>query len=335
MTGLIARSDNTGLGVQTWEFYKHMKPDKVIIADISRLNRNVLYNNRFEDARVLKHPFKVNDIGIFVTKIKKLFVCETAYNPEIYRIAKRHDCKTFLQYNYEFLDIDTLPFHYQPDHIIAPSTWNIEKVRAKLGHVAYLPVPVNRDLLPYVPKYNFKRFLHIAGTVAMLDRNGTEAVMKAWQILNRKDIQLVVKCQDVEQAKKWNEDYPNIEIDTTQVVNYWELYKGFDCLLLPRKYGGLCLPMQEALSCGMPVIMTDISPNNDVLPKEWLIKADYSQSFMSKQEVDVYEPDVLALADKIELMSLCGVEQSEKANELADKISWHNMKEKYLDLLHG
>jgi hypothetical protein len=24
--GLIARADNSGLGMQTWEFYNHMKP---------------------------------------------------------------------------------------------------------------------------------------------------------------------------------------------------------------------------------------------------------------------------------------------------------------------
>lgn len=38
-------------------------------------------------------------------------------------------------------------------------------------------------------------------------------------------------------------------------------------MILPRKYAGLCLPMNEALMSGLPVIMTDIEPNNVILPK--------------------------------------------------------------------
>ncbi|MGW8178315.1 MAG: hypothetical protein ACWGQW_06055 [bacterium] len=33
--GLIARADKTGLGIQTYEFYKQMNPDKVMVVDLS------------------------------------------------------------------------------------------------------------------------------------------------------------------------------------------------------------------------------------------------------------------------------------------------------------
>ena len=38
--GLIARADNTGLGMQTWEFYRAMKPEKTLVVDISAMNGN-------------------------------------------------------------------------------------------------------------------------------------------------------------------------------------------------------------------------------------------------------------------------------------------------------
>jgi hypothetical protein len=44
--------------------------------------------------------------------------------------------------------------------------------------------------------------------------------------------------------------------------NYLDQYKDGDVLVIPRKYGGLCLPMQEALAHGIPVIMPDIEPND-------------------------------------------------------------------------
>ena len=43
------------------------------------------------------------------------------------------------------------------------------------------------------------------------------------------------------------------------------LYAGFDPLILPRRYGGLCLPMNEALRSGLPVIMFNVSPSDAIL----------------------------------------------------------------------
>ena len=81
--------------------------------------------------------------------------------------------------------------------------------------------------------------------------------------------------------------------------NYLDMYKDGDVLALPRKYGGLCLPMQEALAHGIPVIMPDIEPNGFLLPKDWLVKATKSTSFMTRTMIDVYETDPNHLAFKM------------------------------------
>ena len=53
--GLIARMDNTGLGVQTTEFYKNMYPDKTMVVDISHLNGTKQYPERYPDAVSYTH----------------------------------------------------------------------------------------------------------------------------------------------------------------------------------------------------------------------------------------------------------------------------------------
>ena len=48
-------------------------------------------------------------------------------------------------------------------------------------------------------------------------------------------------------------DWVNVRIGG--VANYWDAYDGYDALVLPRRYGGLCLPVQE----GMAAITTEPS----------------------------------------------------------------------------
>ena len=45
------------------------------------------------------------------------------------------------------------------------------------------------------------------------------------------------------------------------VEDRWDLYDGCSILVMPRRYGGLCLPVLEAMTRGLAVVMTDIEPN--------------------------------------------------------------------------
>ena len=84
------------------------------------------------------------------------------------------------------------------------------------------------------------------------------------------------------------------------VENTSDLYKDFDALILPRRYAGLCLPTNEALMSGLPVIMTDISPNNQLLPKEWLVKSRKTGEFKTRTMIDIFSVDIRELAKKID-----------------------------------
>jgi len=58
--------------------------------------------------------------------------------------------------------------------------------------------------------------------------------------------------------------------------------------------------MNEALISGLPVFMTDLSPNNQILPKEWLVDAEKIGEFRAKSIIDVYEGDPKQLAKLID-----------------------------------
>lgn len=354
--GLVARADNSGLGVQTLEFYKNMQPAKTMVVDIGKLNGNKSYPERYPDAQYIQGFPTPNDIESFLEGLDVVFIAESAYTPYLYTRAAELGVKTAVQYNYEFFDwfVGNTPV---PDMLIAPSRWHYAEVDAfvndlnartgsKVKH-CYLHCPVNREALPKREISAARTFLHVAGRSAAHDRNGTETVIDASRFL-KSAAQIVIHFQgeqglphqatssiaDYAQRLAANGDEEKVTIEQIDFKDYHEVYTQGDVLLLPRRYGGNCLPLNEALSTGMPAIMTDISPNDQFLPKGWLLPATIVNQFTPRTTVTVYGSDPKALAAKIDwfydMIPPEFREQSAQAEKIADCISWAKMKPKYL-----
>ena len=327
--GILARSDNTGLGVQSKEFYDHI-PCKALIVDISRVNQNMRQNHEWYPGSNIVYftrgaRFPPHVIKDFLKDIEVLVCFETPYDHTIFPLCKLMGVKTILQLNYEFLDY---PSNFpQPDLFAAPSLWHYDDIP---DPKVFLPVPVAVE--KFTPQIRHKHFLHIAGKPAIHDRNGTMLFLNALKYV-KNDIEVTIKCQ---QPLKIPDVPPHIKItcDFSNTKNYWDNYTG-GVMVMPRKYGGLCLPLQESLAAGIPVIMPDISPNFTWLPKEWLVPAKKTGSFQAKKKIDIYEADAVSLAQKIDFfcneeLYLDGVV---KAKELAQSISWENMLPRYYEVL--
>ena len=129
---------------------------------------------------------------------------------------------------------------------------------------------------------------------------------------SKSDYELVVKVQH-DLPFEFNDSRVTVEVSNPK--NREDLYRGFDAMLLPRKYGGLCLPMNEALLSGIPVFMTNVAPNNEVLPKEWLVKSLNCGSFMAKTKINLYEtvPQIFAQAIDNYVTSADKQKEKEKA----------------------
>ena len=340
--GIIARSDNTGLGNQTRELVKMLNPDKILLIDSEHFNGNEQHPEWYKDYNVVHtergFPTKPEVID-FLRNIDVVLSCETFYRHDFLHYAKRRGIKTILQYNFEFLLNMSVPEAELPDVLLAPSLWNIEQIEKMVNgrcKVIHLPPPTDSTLFENVRQNNMSkdhnRLLHVGGKFAAKDRNGTQTVLEMLKY-SKASYELVITTQK----------FPELDLKDSRVTvnnsnpeNREELYNGFDAMLLPRRYAGLCLPMNEALISGLPVFMTDISPNNLILPKEWLIKSEHINSFQAKSLVDVYDGNPEHLASIVDdyMDNKDKREMKDSALQIGlNHFAKNNLKDKYLDLI--
>ena len=340
--GIIARADKTGLGNQTKELVDMLKPDKILLIDSSHFNGNKQYPEWYEGYNVTTttQGFATYfEVGEFLKDIDVVLSCEIFYNHRLTALAHRRGIKTVLQYNYEFFEHFVHDGIRQPNYLLGPSLWNIDKMKEYFGshsRIVHLPPPTTPEIFEKAKKINqsktHKRILHVAGKRAYNDRNGTDVVIEMLKY-SKTDYELVVTCQSDYNP---NCNDPRLIIDSTNPDDRSDLYAGFDLMILPRKYGGLCLPMNEALLSGLPVIMTNISPNNTILPSEWLVEASWDQRINFKGQTDSYETDPQKLAELVD--KFINDYDIAKAKEQAYEIGYNNfapdvLKDKYLSIL--
>ena len=341
--GIIARSDNTGLGNQTMELVKMLNPDKILLINSQFFNNNKQHPEWYKDYNVIetrKGMPRTNEVVSFLENIDVVISCETFYHLELVDLAKQKGIKTILQYNYELFGNLAHPEWTLPDVLLAPSSWNLDLVVEKFGNktkVMHLPPPTDQSLFNEAREINLskdhKRILHIAGKKAAKDRNGTESIISMMKH-SKEDYELVIKSQTPLNLI-CNDSRVKIEIGNPD--NRQDMYSGFDAMVLPRRYAGLCLPMNEALMSALPVFMTNISPNNTILPAKWLAESKKIDSFRTKSMVDVYDVRSEGLAKIID--KYVGNNNKYEIKETAvqiglDNFSVDKLKQKYLDIIN-
>ena len=256
---------------------------------------------------------------------------ESTYNYDIFNYAKGMGVKTINQYNWEFLDYGENPSLLKPDLFVAPTLWHYEEL--PFYNKAYLPVPVNRKVLPFVKRTKIKTILHIAGKELYEDRNGTNIFIESIPYIDP-SIEIVI----LSQHKISCGDFKNVNVYQNDFKNYYEMYNTGDVLVMPRKYGGLCLPLNESSSVGMIPIMTDVSPQSTMLSGINLVKP-YKSKILPKLRMPVtsYEVNPVMLAKHINKLAECDEKTIGKYSELSDRyaesISWDKMLPKYIKMM--
>lgn len=296
--GIVARMDKSGLGYQTRNLCRMLSPKKVLLIDSTRFNNREQYPQWYEGyEKIVTNGFpNSREVVRFLDGLDAVLTCEIPYNWQIFSLAK--GIKTYLQHNWEFLYYARNPKLPIPTKFIAPSLWRIDEMTKLYPNTTYVPPPTFDEDFKEAREINEKRtgkrrFLHIAGHKTHMDRNGTGVLINAVE-RSKADFELVIKSQhDIHRAYD-----KRITYDTTE--EQADLYKDFDALILPRGYGGLCLPMNEALLSGLPVIMTDVSPNNIILPKEWLVPSRKDAEFNTFTKIEVFRANVKDLSRTID-----------------------------------
>ena len=339
--GIIARSDNTGLGNQTKELVDMLNPDIILLIDSTPFNKNKQHPEWYQKYNCIRSTGfpSLQQIKIFLSQVDVVFSCETFYDQNFVRYAQRRGVKTILQYNYELfgnLAATNLPV---PDVLLSPSVWHIDhvtKLFGKQSKVIHLPPPTNPLTFSGAKEINLSkdhnRILHIAGKKAAKDRNGTNTVLEMLKH-SKADYELVIRSQSEIET---NIKDSRLTIEIGNPDNREDMYSGFDAMVLPRRYAGLCLPMNEALMSALPVFMTNISPNSHVLPNEWLVKTRLLETFRTKVRIELFEADAVALAETIDnyVNSDNKIIKKEKAFELGyNNFAPDKLKDSYLDII--
>jgi hypothetical protein len=342
--GIIARSDNTGLGNQTRNLVNMLKPDKILLIDSRPFNENQQHPEWYSeyDCITTRSGFaKREEIVQFLDGIDVVLTCESFYSEMFLSLAEKRKVKTILQYNYEFLDLVINPDQRMPNLLLSPSMWQIDHVKQVLGNktqIAYLPPPLDPDSFSLQRETNVlknhNKILHVAGKFASKDRNGTSTVIDMLKY-SKEDYELVIKSQTPIETDSRDS---RLIIDTSNTENNANLYSGFDAMVLPRRYAGLCLPMNEALMSGLPVFMTNISPNNFILPEEWLIESQKIGKLMTRMTLDVYEADARTLANYID--NYVKLKDKSESKKKAVGIGLNNfdinkLKQQYLNIINN
>lgn len=348
--GMIARADNTGLGIQSWEFHRHMKPDRTLIIDVGHLAddgqhcNKTTYRDRYPADSIVFEGWSPPSglLAHFLDGLDAVFTAESPYNYALFSLAERMGIHTVLQYNWEFLDHIRRRDLPAPSLFAAPSTWHYSDLQRPNKMLLPVPIAMDRFIRTQPRREHATHFVHLVGRPAIHDRNGTSTLLAALGDI-RSEVTVTLKCQEPGYlgaliGKHFLESdvkrvgNVTLVIDSTPVENYWDNYTTGDVLVMPRRFGGLCLPVQEALAAGMPVIMPAILPNTDWLPAEWLIPAIYRGNFDSRSTIDLYSASPSALAAKIDHFATDPAfyaEAVEKADAIAHWRSWAALKPEY------
>lgn len=305
--GAIVRGDlGSGLQSQTYNLTRMLKPSRLLYVDSTSFNGAAQHPEMYEGFTVQKtQGWPTNlESARFMRGLTHLITAETIYNPKMYELARLRETKVFTQLNWEFLDHLVNPNMPKPYMWLMPSYWFLDEMQRRFSNTVYLPPPIimsdfkdarDRNLV----KQGRRTFVHIMGKVASHDRNGTFDLIDALKY-STADFKLIIRSQyPVHEYMEITNDL-RVQFDIGNVREKSDMYAGFDMMIMPRRYGGLCLPMNEALCSGLPVIMPDISPNNKVLPQEWLVHAERTHDFMARTKIDVHKSDIISLGKKID-----------------------------------
>lgn len=322
-----------------------LKPDVLFLVNSKDFNGAEQHDEMYEGFTIQKSfgwPTNLECARFMNSGITHMITAETAYNPKMYEIAKRKGIKTFTQLNWEFLDHINNRHQPSPFMWLMPSYWFLEEMQSMYPNTIYLPPPIFMNDFKAARDVNLeskdeRRFVHIVGKVASHDRNGTLDLIHSLKYSQAR-FKLIIRSQfDLPEYMEICDD-PRVVFEIGNIKEKVDMYKGFDLMIMPRRYGGLCLPMNEALCSALPVLMPDISPNNRVLPAEWLVPASKESDFMARTRIDVHRCDVMKLGMKLDWFANLPNDklQDQKLNAYSlgyDNYSSDVLKEKYIEVM--
>jgi len=340
--GLIARADAGGLAQMTVEFARHMNPARVVIVDLGDSGRGPMNLDRLAFLNPWQMMVTSNPIGDdpwewLLDGSDVLYTAETAYRPGWCDQAAGRGVATILHAMPELYAGD------EPDSLVVPTTWE----RQRLPWATRLGVPVATDLFPFSQRTEARRFLCAPGP-AFHDRDGLNIIIEALPHV-REECTILLRTSQPEETGRRLERFglpPNVTIELHRPWPRYDQLPDFDALLLPRRYGGLSLPMQEAAALGRPTLTLTREPNRGFLSRPLQAQGHIDhQATMKGGRFDVWDVDprhYAAIIDNTIRRPDLFTEASTRCGEWAETSSWqarageyHHLVEATVEGAHG
>lgn len=328
MIGLIGRMEDRGLGIQTSEFHRHMQPRTLLLDLGEPLDNNTNHPEWYPGVTPTKFRGMMprRRVEQFLDGLTALYTAETVYQGSIPHLCRKMGVELVVHVNPEFHRDDNEATQWWN-----PSSWRMEHLPPGTTHVPF-PVATDRWPNPAEPTRRPCRWLHVAGRQALADRNGTDALLAAIPYLTE-PCTITIASQT---TRTFPHDLnPLVTVRTVGPTDdYWDLYNGHDALVMPRRFGGLCLPVQEAMGAGLAVLASDLSPNQD-WPVSVCRTLPGHLEQMPAGRIEVAQIDALHLAEMMDVYADPDLraDRQEVSRTWARRHSWDVWADRYRELM--
>lgn len=331
--GLVGRCDGGGLATLGVSVHEHLHPARTLLIDLGARGRgDCSVESYVAHQRPGMEIYQTAFAGGLPTRALEwftgpgldcIYVPEFLYDQRLLTMARANGIRVVVHAMPELAPWattapDRLDKSAPRPELAIPTRWREET----LPGARLLPVPVARDRLPFRQRTKVEAFHHVTGA-AMADRNGTAALLAALPHVTE-PCALTIRSEKPINVPPCKVD---VTVLTDRTVNYWESYPAdFDVLVLPRRYGGLSLPIQECASLGAPTLLLDADPYASGIGA-FMVHSEQGREYAMKGgTIAVRDVDPRAIAQMMDRL-VAGVydvaEFSTAAGEWAERHAWH------------
>lgn len=325
---MICRAEQGGVSSQLWEIYRHVQPDKALILTLAdeprgrpRLGRYALPG--CEHRVSPHHPIDMETLDWLLDGTHTVFTVEGPYDNRLPTLCAQRHVRLVYHANPELWDDR---YRGATTKVWLPTVWEARRVKDS----EVMRMPVDRERCKYRERSEAKTFLLPYGP-AFHDRNGRDLFLAASDLVTS-DVRLVVGGMHPTDAT-----HPRVE-HSGEVEDYWQLYDDADVLVLPRRYGGLSLCIQEAAACGLPIVTLDLPPYNTEVHRAGLVPTTWAyMARMRGGRFEVHNCAPEALAETIDRLASTPdlvAEMSAHSDRFAATLDWEFHVERWRARLH-
>jgi glycosyltransferase involved in cell wall biosynthesis len=313
MLGLVGTCNNSGLGVINRFLIKHLPIEAQLL--VQHPTKGNIVSWAAKDYVVANIRPTAAQCEEFLDKgVTVLIAVEVPYSWDLLDMCKARGIKVAFMPMLDSVGCSVLrKWVGHIDCLLAPTLSAYYAVQDMgFRRVEYLAVPVDTDFFAFVER-DFEDealFLYNAGYGGVEGRKGSDRVIELWKTMG---FRLLMRAQN-----RFLGDIEGLEID----CGYHELEDMYNVgnvyLALSRKEG-VGLPVYEAMSCGLPVIGSNLDVWRGVLHQD-LVTSDLS-------EVRKLITELRRNSGKVRKLS------QESRDIMVDLYSWHVWRERYLKVL--